>query len=153
MTATAEDNHLGFLAGEGEMPQRMRELDWSKPPAGPISPWPQSLRTAISICLGSRFPMEIWWGPDYLRFYNDAYRPILGATKHPQYLGFPGRDCWSEVWDVVGPMLDSVRRTGRATYSEDFQLALNRNGFPEETYFTFSYGPLRDESGDVGGIF
>lgn len=142
-----------FLAGEGEMAGRMRAHDWSTSPAGPISQWPQSLRTAVSLCLASRHPIEIWWGPEYARFYNDAYRPILGATKHPQFLGRPGRECWSEIWDVVGPMLDGVRTTGKATWSEDFPLMLMRNGYLEETYFTFSYAPIWLEDATVGGIF
>jgi len=146
-------NDADFLAGGGEMGMLMRTLDWSKTPVGPISTWPQSLRTAVSICIGSRYPIEIWWGPDYLRFYNDAYRPALGATKHPQFLGRPGRECWAEIWDEIGPMLDGVRETGIATWSEDYPLMMTRNGYVEETYFTFSYSPLRDESGGVGGIF
>lgn len=131
----------------------MRAKDWSQTPLGPAAGWPQSLKTAVSICLGSKYPIEIWWGADYLRFYNDAYRPILGPTRHPQYLGRPGRECWGEIWDVIGPMLDSVRQTGNPTFSENLLLVMTRNGYPEETYFTFSYGALRDESGEVGGIF
>ena len=142
-----------FLAGEGEMAARMREFDWASSPVGPVEQWPQTLRTAVSVCLASRHPIEIWWGPEYARLYNDAYRPILGATKHPQFLGRPGRECWGEIWDVIGPMLDSVRDTGKATWSEDFPLMLMRNGYLEETYFTFSYAPLWSEDGSVGGIF
>lgn len=131
----------------------MRSLDWSQTPVGQVATWPQSLRTAVSICIGSRHPIEIWWGPQYVRFYNDAYRPILGTDKHPQFLGRPGRECWGEIWDQIGPMLDSVRATGVATWAEDYPLMMTRSGFVEETYFTFSYGPLRDESSGVGGIF
>ena len=144
---------MDFLAGGGEMGMLMRTLDWSKTPVGPIGTWPQSLRTAVSICVGSRHPIEIWWGPDYVRFYNDAYRPVLGATKHPQFLGRPGRECWAEIWDEIGPMLDSVSETGVATWSEDYPLMMTRNGYLEETYFTFSYSPLRDETGGIGGVF
>ncbi|WP_437936306.1 sensor histidine kinase [Sorangium sp. So ce341] len=151
--AAASPGAAPFLAGDGEMAQLMRDLDWSRTPVGPVDRWPQSLRTAVSLCLASRHPIEIWWGPEYARFYNDAYRPILGATKHPQFLGRPGRDCWSEIWDVIGPMLDGVRATGQATWSEDFQLILSRNGYQEETYFTFSYAPVLVEDGTVGGIF
>lgn len=142
-----------LFTGQGEMNALMRSLDWSKTPVGSVEQWSQSLRTAVSICLGSRYPIEIWWGPDYIRFYNDAYRPILGQTKHPQYLGRPGRECWAEIWEVVGPLLDSVRETGQSTWSEDLLLPMTRNGYVEETYFTFSYSPIRDESGGVGGIF
>ncbi|WP_437875774.1 sensor histidine kinase [Sorangium sp. So ce513] len=149
----ARPSDTSFLAGDGEMAQLMRDLDWSRTPVGPVATWPQSLRTAVGICLASRHPIEIWWGPEYARFYNDAYRPILGATKHPQFLGRPGRECWSEIWDVIGPMLDGVRATGQATWSEDFQLILSRNGYLEETYFTFSYAPVLIEDGTIGGIF
>lgn len=150
MSETVTD---GLFAGEGEMFERMRSLDWAATPVGPVSGWSQSLKTAVSICLGSRHPIEIWWGPDYLRFYNDAYRPILGQSKHPQFIGRSGRECWAEIWNVIGPMLDSVRETGIPTWSEDLQLLMTRNGYIEETYFTFSYSPIRDETGGIGGIF
>jgi len=151
--ADAGDPHRSqMFPGTGEMATRMRALDWSKTPIGPVERWPQSLRTVVSICLASRFPMEVRWGPEYVRLYNDAYRPILGANKHPQFLGRPTSECWSEIWDVIGPMHDSVRATGQATWSEDLQLMMTRNGYVEETYFTFSYSPVFDEGGGVGGI-
>jgi len=137
----------------GEMGALMRALDWSATPLGPVSDWPQSLRTAVSICLASRFPMLIWWGPALVMLYNDAYRPILGATKHPAAMGQRGRECWPEIWDVIGPMLTGVLARGEATWSEDQLLLLDRNGYVEECYFTFSYSPIRDESGGIGGIF
>jgi PAS domain S-box-containing protein len=130
----------------------MRTLDWSATPLGPADGWPQSLRSAVSICLGSRFPILVWWGPDLVKLYNDAYRPMLGA-KHPRALGQPGRDCWPEIWDVIGPMLERVMKDGDATWSDDQLLVLHRNGYLEECYFTFSYSPIRDESGRVGGVF
>ncbi len=141
------------LAGGGEMGALMRTLDWSATPLGPVGDWPQSLRTSVSICLASRFPMLIWWGPELVMLYNDAYRPILGATKHPAAMGQRGRECWPEIWDVIGPMLTGVLARGDATWSEDQLLLLNRNGYVEECYFTFSYSPIRDESGGIGGIF
>jgi signal transduction histidine kinase len=140
------------MRGDGEMAALMRALDWSKLPAGPVSMWSEPLRTAVSICLGSRHPVEIWWGPEFLRFYNDAYRPILGANKHPQFIGRPGRDMWAEIWDVIEPLLRRVVETGEASWYEDFQLFVTRNGFLEETYFSFSYGPVYEE-GKVAGIF
>ncbi|MEW6490990.1 MAG: PAS domain S-box protein [Cyanobacteriota bacterium] len=140
------------LRGGGEMGALMRAFDWSQTSLGLVTSWPQSLRMAVSILLASRFPMQILWGPDYIQFYNDAYRPILGA-KHPKGLGQPGRECWQEVWDFAGPLLDQVRATGEATWSDDEQLLIDRNGYVEECYFTFSYTPVRDESGGVAGIF
>ena len=137
---------------EGEMSQLMRATDWSNTPLGPVAGWPQSLRTAVSICLASRFPILIWWGPELIMLYNDAYRPMLGV-KHPASLGAPGRHVWTEIWNIIGPMLDGVLHKGAATWSDDQFLALERNGYPEECYFTFSYSPIRDESGGVGGVF
>ncbi|MGE5046989.1 MAG: response regulator, partial [Deltaproteobacteria bacterium] len=140
------------LAGGGEMGALMRATDWSQTPLGPISRWPQSLRTTVSTCLSSRFPILVWWGPEMVKLYNDAYRPILGS-KHPHALGAKGREVWPEIWNIIGPMLDGVLQRGEATWSEDILLPLERKGFPEECYFTFSYSPIRDESGGVGGIF
>lgn len=140
------------LAGGGEMGQFMREQDWAATPLGPVSSWPQSLRTAVSICLASHFPMLIWWGPEFVKLYNDAYRPMLG-TKHPQALGQRGKDCWPEIWDIIGPMLEGVLARGEATWSENQLLPLERNGYTEECYFTFSYSPIRVESGGIGGVF
>jgi len=141
------------LAGGGAMGALMRSLDWAATPLGPVESWPQSLRTSVSICLTSRFPMLIWWGAELVMLYNDAYRPMLGTTKHPMSMGQRGRDCWPEIWDVIGPMLVGVRATGEATWSDDQLLLLDRNGYVEECYFTFSYSPIRDESGGVGGVF
>ena len=131
----------------------VRAKDWSKTPLGSIESWPQSLRTAVSLCLGSRHPIALWWGPERWMFYNDGYRPMLGARKHPQFLGASGRECWAEIWDIVGPMMDQVIETGEATWSEDLFLLMLRHGYLEETYFTFSYSPIRDEAGKPNGIF
>src|SRR6516164_1811321 len=148
------EDPLGFLAGGGEMGKRTRALDWSKTPVGPVETWPPSLKTAVSVCLDSRFPIVIWWGkPAYTMFYNDAYIPFLGVTKHPGWLGRSGRECWSEIWAVMGPMWESVFATGEATWSEDFLYVLDRNLPHEEGYFTFSYSPIWDDAGAVGGIF
>jgi PAS domain S-box-containing protein len=143
-----------FFASGGEMGARTRAFDWSKTPVGPAAGWPQCLRTAVSICLGSRYPIVIWWGrPAYTMFYNDAYTPFLGVTKHPGWLGRSGRECWREIWPTIGPMLEGVFATGAATWSEDLLLIMERNLPQEETYFTFSYSPILDDAGAVGGIF
>ncbi|MBU7582320.1 MAG: response regulator [Nostoc sp. TH1S01] len=141
------------FAGGGEMGSLMRSLDWSQTLLGSASTWAQSLKTAVSIILNSHYPMFIWWGREYANIYNDAYRPILGASKHPQFLGQSAKVCWAEVWDVVGPLADSVLNTGQPTWSENLQLLMDRYGYLEETYFTFSYSPIRDETGGVGGVF
>jgi signal transduction histidine kinase len=133
---------------------RMRAFDWSTSPVGPAADWPQSLKTAVSICIGSRYPIVIWWGnPEYTMFYNDGYIPILGVTKHPGWLGRSGKECWKEIWSTVGPMLEGVFETGVATWSEDLLLVMERNIPREENYFTFSYSPIRDDAGRVPGIF
>lgn len=143
---------IGWLAGGGEMGQRMRSLDWSQTHLGPIELWPQSLKTSVSICLASRFPIVMYWGPEYVVLYNDAYSTILGS-KHPWALGQPCRDCWAEIWDTIGPMLQGVVNSGQATWSDDLQLLLKRHGYPEECYFSFSFSPIRIETGAVGGVF
>ncbi|MGH9630349.1 MAG: hypothetical protein ACRD7E_18710, partial [Bryobacteraceae bacterium] len=135
-----------LFSGGGEMGALTRSFNWSETPVGPISSWPQSLRTAVSICLNSRFPMFVFWGNDYTMFYNDAYRPVLGRTKHPGWLGRSARQCWSDIWDVIGPMLESVLETGEATWSEDLLLIMDRNLHREEVYFTFSYSPVLDDN-------
>ena len=137
--------------GEGEMARRMREYPWASSPLGDPPDWPASLRTAVRICLTSRFPMIVWWG-DELRFlYNDAYLPMLG-NKHPGLMR-PGEQVWGEIWPTIGPMLDSVMGTGQATWSEDLLLGMNRHGYWEETYWTYSYSPLHHENGTVRGVF
>ena len=141
-----------IFAGSGTMSALMRSLDWAKTPLGPVSKWPQSLKTSLSICLASRFPIVMYWGPEYVVLYNDAYSTILGS-KHPWALGQRCQDCWAEIWDTIGPMLDNVVRTGEATWSNDLLLQLERYGYPEECYFSFSFSPVRVETGTVGGVF
>jgi len=149
-----DSTDLSFLSGGGEMGERMRAFDWSSSPVGPAAQWPQSLKTAVSICIGSRYPIVIWWGnPEYTMFYNDGYIPVLGVTKHPGWLGRSGREAWKEIWSTVGPMLDSVFQTGEATWSEDLLLLMDRNLPREETYFTFSYSPIRGDKNQIDGIF
>ena len=139
------------LAGGGEMGALMRSIDWSRTAVGPVSAWPQSLRTALSILLETGFPMYIAWGPEFTQFYNDGYRPILGSTKHPAAMGLSTRITFAEIWDIIGPMFLGVMR-GTATTLVDFLLPLDRHGFVEECYFIFSYSPIREEGGDVGGV-
>ena len=148
-----ETNLLEHLfANGGEMGARIQAFDWSSTAIGSTDTWPQSLRVALQILLLSKFPMQILWGHEYVQFYNDAYIAIAG-DKHPIALGQRGQDCWQEVWDLVGPMLDQVVASGTATWSEDQLLMLNRYGQLEEGYFTFSYTPIWESPGKVGGIF
>lgn len=148
-----EPGGTSFIANGGEMGERIRSFPWSSTPLGPLEDWPQSLKTAVSICLNSRFPIVLWWGPELRLIYNDAWRSILGQIKHPAALGAPGREVWPEIWHIIGPMLQGVLVTGQATWSDDQHFILDRSGFWEETYFTYSYSPIREESGQVGGVF
>ncbi|WP_114946136.1 HWE histidine kinase domain-containing protein [Microvirga calopogonii] len=141
---------LDFLSG-GEMGSLMRAHDWSSSPLGAPSTWPQSLRSVVGLLLGSKFPMFVAWGPELGFLYNDAYAEILGA-KHPRALGLRFHDIWSEIWSDISPLIDAAL-AGEASYRENLPLLMNRKGFDEQTWFTFSYSPVRDESGQVAGMF
>jgi signal transduction histidine kinase len=141
-----------LFAGGGANGATLSAIDWAATPLGPVDGWPQSLRTSLRICLTSKHPIVLWLGPELLKIYNDAYIPIVGQ-RHPWALGQPGRAVWPEIWDVIGPMLRQVLETGEATWSDDQLLLLERNGYQEECYFTFSYSPIEEESGAVGGVF
>ncbi|RKH28374.1 ATP-binding protein, partial [Corallococcus sicarius] len=146
--APSEEHHF---AGGGEMGALVRSLDWARTPLGPSRDWPTSLKTMVGVVLNNRFPMLMWWGPEMIQIYNDAYRPVLGH-KHPGSLGVPGEQVWQEIWDVVGPMARGVLEGAPATWSENLALFINSRGFTEETFHTFSYSPIPDERGGVGGV-
>jgi signal transduction histidine kinase len=129
----------------------MRTIDWSKTSIGPVSSWPGSLRTTLATLLANRFATLLWWGPDLIQLYNDAYRPILGE-KHPASMGARARDVWGEIWHIIGPLAERVIGGGPAVLAEHLLLPMNRRGFVEETYFTFSYSPVKDERGAIGGV-
>jgi signal transduction histidine kinase len=141
-----------YLAGGGEMGQRIRTHPWAATPLGPVETWPQSLRSAVSILLPSKAQIVLFWGPELIAIYNDAYAPTFGA-KHPWALGRPARECWSEVWHVLGPLFEGVLSTGEAFWAKEHPFFLHRQGFLEETYYDVSYDPVRIEDGSVGGIF
>ena len=135
------------------MGRRIREIDWAQTPLGAVESWPQSLRSAVSFLLPSRAQIILFWGPDLVTLYNDAYRPVFGA-KHPAALGLPAREAWSEIWEsTLKPLLGGVLETGEAYWASNRPFLLRRHGFEEETFFDVSYDPIRDESGKVGGIF
>jgi hypothetical protein len=148
----ADGRWLESLAPTSEMRELIVGFDWSSTSLGPPEEWSISLRSAVRLCLSSRFPMLVVWGPDLIKIYNDGYRPMLGADKHPRALGAPAREIWPEIWDRIGPMFDEVMTTGRPTWSEQEPLVLERNGYPEECYFTFSYSAVHDDDGSVGGV-
>lgn len=145
-------NH-DFLAKGGEMGALTRAKDWSKTLVGPVDLWPQSLRTTLALLLNSKFPMFLFWGPELICFYNDAYRPSLGDNgKHPFILGKKGIDAWPETWDFIKPLIDQVLLEGEATWHEDQLLPICRNGKMEDVYWTFSYSPVNNESGKPAGV-
>jgi len=140
-----------LFSGGGEMGARMRNYDWSGTKLGPPDAWPQSLKTTVSILLTSRYAMWMAWGPDLTFFCNDAYEPTLGV-KSDWAIGAPAEKVWSEIWNDVSPRIEHVLETGTATWDEGLLLFLERSGYPEETYHTFSYSPLRTDSGEIEGM-
>ncbi|HET8953352.1 MAG TPA: histidine kinase dimerization/phospho-acceptor domain-containing protein, partial [Solirubrobacteraceae bacterium] len=152
MSAGTSSGPSGLGAGGGECGALARAHDWAGTPLGASEAWPSSLRTAATICLESRHGMCLFWGPELVAIYNDAYAPMLGV-KHPWALGKSLREIWPEIWDEIGPVLRGVVETGEATWHEDQPLVLERRGFGEEAYFTYSFSPIRDESGAVAGVF
>ncbi|MBA3542696.1 MAG: GAF domain-containing protein, partial [Deltaproteobacteria bacterium] len=142
-----------FFPGGGELAIRMRAFDWSHTTLGDPARWPSNLRVALGICLTSRFPMQVWWGPDLTLLYNDAYVAFLGRTKHPGALGRSGRVVWAEVWDTIGPMIEHVFTTGTASWSEDIPMVFDRELRREEVYVTFSFSPIFDDDRRVAGLF
>ncbi|MES1214565.1 MAG: PAS domain S-box protein [Bacteroidota bacterium] len=143
----------GFLAGGGEMGELTRSKDWSISPLGSPDTWPASLRLTLSILLNSKFPMFLWWGPDLICFYNDAYRPSLGNEgKHPFILGMPAEQAWTEIWHIIKPLIDQVLQGGESVWKEDQLIPIYRNGKIEDVYWTFSYSPVKDEADSVAGV-
>lgn len=137
---------------DDEIGRDLAAVDWTATPLGPPQGWPQSLQTAVSILLSSRFSMWMAWGPELTFFCNEAYRRDTLGRKYPWALGRPAAEVWSEIWADIGPRIDTVLATGRATWDEALMLVLERSGYPEETYHTFSYSPLRDDKGAVVGM-
>ncbi|MEH2509380.1 PAS domain S-box-containing protein [Nitrobacteraceae bacterium AZCC 1564] len=140
-----------FLAGGGEMGALMRAFDWSSTPLGQPETWPQSLKTTVRLLLNTNHPMFIWWGPQLIQFYNDAYRATMGPERHPSALGQRGRECWEEIWHIIGPQIEQVMSGGGATWHENQLVPVTRHGRLEQVYWTYSYSPI-DADGEVGGV-
>jgi hypothetical protein len=154
ISSNGRANHisdLDFLAGGGEMGKLVQSIDWSKTPLGPIKTWPQSLKTTVSLCLASNFPISLAWGKQFTQIYNDGYWPICG-NKHPHSMGQDFRECWAAPWPIIGDAFNRATQ-GETSYLENQRMFLDRNGYMEETFFTFSFSPIRDESGNIGGLF
>ncbi|HEX3594127.1 MAG TPA: ATP-binding protein, partial [Polyangiaceae bacterium] len=141
------------LSRGGEAGALIRSIDWSTHPLGPIESWPQSLKTSLGICLASRTPILVWWGPELYEFYNDAYRQVLGQSKHPRAMGERGEAIWPEIWHVMSPIFEGVLSGGPAVEHEHTFMLLDRHGFLEETYFDHAHCPILGEDGEVAGIF
>ena len=148
--SAARFNSMDWLSGS-EMGKLIRTMDWSKTPLGALESWPQSLRTTVSLCLGSTFPIALAWGPQRTQIYNDGYWPIC-AAKHPQSMGQDFKECWLTAWPVIGDAFEQAA-AGRAAFLVNQRMVLDRSGFLEETFFTFSFSPIRDETGRVAGLF
>ncbi len=143
----------GWLAGGGELGQLIRRHDWSSTPLGPIENWPQSLKTSLNLILNSQHPMWVGWGKEITFLYNDAYIQVLSMAKHPTALGRPITEVWPEIWDTIEPLARKVFEKGEASYIDELRLFMNRGDFLEETYYSFSYSPIRGEHGEVAGLF
>ncbi|MGW6128769.1 PP2C family protein-serine/threonine phosphatase [Cellulomonas sp. NPDC055163] len=129
-----------------------RSVDWASTPIGPPRSWPRDLRAAVRICFSTEFPVFVAWGPERTMIYNEGYSRMLGTTKHPRAMGAAMADVWSDIWDSVGPLVDTVTSTGRSLFFEDLRLLTERSGFAEEASFTFSYSALLDDHDDVAGM-
>ncbi|MEV1155186.1 SpoIIE family protein phosphatase [Micromonospora chokoriensis] len=140
------------FAGDGEIGRDLAKVDWASTPLGDPAGWPQSLRTAVSILLSSRFPMWMAWGPQLTFFCNAAYRRDTLGRKYPWALGRPASEVWAEIWPDIGPRIDRVLTTGVATWDKALLLFLERSGYREESYHTFSYSPLRNDDNALIGM-
>jgi len=141
-----------WLPGGGEMGERTRAMDWASTSLGPVSQWPRSLRTIVSVILTSRHPMFLWWGPDLIQFYNDAYRSSLGHDRHPAALGARGREFWAEIWEAIGPQIAQVLERGESTWNEDHLVPITRDNRIQEVYWTYSYSPVLDDHARISGV-
>ncbi|HMG84441.1 MAG TPA: ATP-binding protein [Terracidiphilus sp.] len=126
-----------------------RAFPWGSTSVGPIESWPETLLIIVNTMLASRHPMFLWWGDDLVQFYNDAYRPSIREDKHPRALGQPGRECWQEIWHIIGPQIDAVMTRGEASWHENQLVPINRNGKLEDVYWTYGYSPVRDSTGKI----
>lgn len=142
-----------IFPGDSELAGRMRAFDWDSSELGDPRGWPTNLRVALQICLSSRFPMHVWWGPSLTLFYNDGYISFLGSQKHPAVLGRSGREAWAEIWPTIGPMIENVIATGVASWSEDILMFFERQVPLEEVYVTFSFSPIFGQEHQVEGLF
>lgn len=140
-----------WIFGTGEMADRTRAFDWRLTPVGPVEQWPETLLITVNTLLSSRHPMFLWWGEELIQFYNDAYRPSIREDKHPCALGQPGRECWPEIWPMIGPQIEAVMAQGEASWHENQLVPIHRHGKLEDVYWTYGYSPVRNPAGEICG--
>lgn len=138
--------------GQSETAELIRKIDWSQTKLGPIESWPLALKVNVQLCLDSKIPMYVWWGEDYINIYNDAYIDLAGPKNHPKHFGKPAQHMWPEIWPTLTEFLNKVNTEGLTILHEDLHMPLERLGKTEEAYFSFSYGPARDENGVIRGV-
>ncbi len=141
----------GGVIGSGEMADRIRNCDWSRAAVGAMEFWPESLRITVNMMIACPQPMFLWWGPQLIQFYNDAYRRLLRADKHPKALGQRGEECWPEIWDVIGSQIDAVMLNGKPTFQRNQLIPIERHGALEDVYWSYSYSPIFDSNGSIRG--
>ena len=141
----------GEIAGPRSEAGALLAFQWETTPIGSVEAWPAELSLLVRVMLSSEFPMMIVWGDEYTQLYNDAFRPILGTGKHPGAMGRSARETWAEIWDEIGPLFASVF-AGEAVWNADQRLLINRNGYDEETFFTYSYSPIYSDADVVDGL-
>jgi len=142
---------LGNIFGTGEMADLTRAYDWSHTPVGPVDQWPEALLITVNTLLCSRHPMFLWWGEELVQFYNDAYCPSIREDKHPSALGQRGRECWPEIWPIIGPQIEAVMMRGEASWHDNQLVPIYRNGKFEDVYWTYGYSPVRNSNGKICG--
>jgi signal transduction histidine kinase len=147
----AELNSHPVFVGDSEMAARCRALDWTQTPLGPVESWPQSLKTLASALLMARSPILLFWGPDLVMLYNDAFAPSLGSVRNAVGLGAKGREFWTDVWSVIGAQIEGVVGRGESFWFENALVPIERNGRLEDAWWTYSYSPVRDDAGAIGG--
>lgn len=153
-SSRAGDSAMDFIfPGSSEMAARCRAFDWASTPLGPVSAWPQSLRTIVAAMLESRHPMFLWWGPELTQIFNDGYKPSFGTSgRDVAALGARGREHWAEIWEIIGPQIEQVMTTGEATWHVDQLVPIERNGVIDEVYWTYGYSPVRNDDGSINGV-
>lgn len=149
MTLDSEGSRVSGRGGACEA--LICEIDWSDSPVGPMKSWPVSLRVLVQTMLNARHPMLLFWGPELIQFYNDAFLPSFGEGKHPGAMGQAGRECWSEVWPIVGAQIEAVMDSGTPTWQQEALVPIYRNGRIEDVFWTYGYSPAYDDDGNIGG--